>query len=51
MDPSILDKFEMSEDIRTAILKAVELRLTPQPVKIRSDFEVIRNLIGMNRMP
>ncbi|KAJ1486605.1 eukaryotic translation initiation factor 2 alpha subunit-domain-containing protein [Baffinella frigidus] len=40
VDPSILDKFDLSPDIKTAILKSVELRLTPQPVKIRSDFEV-----------
>mmetsp|Transcript_44366 Transcript_44366/g.90531 ORF Transcript_44366/g.90531 Transcript_44366/m.90531 type:complete len:436 (+) Transcript_44366:148-1455(+) len=39
-DPSILDKYCLSEDVRVALIKNVELRLTPQPVKVRSDFEV-----------
>jgi translation initiation factor 2 subunit 1 len=40
VDPSILDKYMLPQDIKAALLKNVELRLTPQPVKIRSDFEV-----------
>mmetsp|Transcript_29240 Transcript_29240/g.69436 ORF Transcript_29240/g.69436 Transcript_29240/m.69436 type:complete len:434 (+) Transcript_29240:144-1445(+) len=39
-DHSILDRFHLSEDLRLALIKNVELRLTPQPVKVRSDFEV-----------
>eukprot|EP00960_Hanusia_phi_P030649 748758-Hanusia_phi.AAC.2 len=39
-DPTILDKYYMSEDVKKALLRNVEMRLTPQPVKVRSDFEV-----------
>ncbi|EKX53378.1 translation initiation factor 2, alpha subunit [Guillardia theta CCMP2712] len=39
-DPTILDKYCMSEDVKKALLRNVEMRLTPQPVKVRSDFEV-----------
>eukprot|EP00287_Rhodomonas_sp_CCMP768_P008180 CAMPEP_0196738580 /NCGR_PEP_ID=MMETSP1091-20130531/15883_1 /TAXON_ID=302021 /ORGANISM="Rhodomonas sp., Strain CCMP768" /LENGTH=433 /DNA_ID=CAMNT_0042082551 /DNA_START=106 /DNA_END=1410 /DNA_ORIENTATION=+ len=39
-DHSILDRFHLSNDLRSALIKNVELRLTPQPVKVRSDFEV-----------
>lgn len=40
VDTSILDKYTMSEDVKEALIKNVALRLTPQPVKVRSDFEV-----------
>jgi translation initiation factor 2 subunit 1 len=39
-DGSILDKYTMSEDVKEALKKNVAMRLTPQPVKVRSDFEV-----------
>mmetsp|Transcript_45259 Transcript_45259/g.66387 ORF Transcript_45259/g.66387 Transcript_45259/m.66387 type:complete len:454 (+) Transcript_45259:115-1476(+) len=40
IDGSILDKYTMSEDVKEALKKNVAMRLTPQPVKVRSDFEV-----------
>eukprot|EP00285_Hemiselmis_virescens_P012506 CAMPEP_0173387392 /NCGR_PEP_ID=MMETSP1356-20130122/9897_1 /TAXON_ID=77927 ORGANISM="Hemiselmis virescens, Strain PCC157" /NCGR_SAMPLE_ID=MMETSP1356 /ASSEMBLY_ACC=CAM_ASM_000847 /LENGTH=434 /DNA_ID=CAMNT_0014343991 /DNA_START=98 /DNA_END=1402 /DNA_ORIENTATION=- len=39
-EPKLLDKFQIPADIKTALLKNIEMRLTPQPVKVRSDFEV-----------
>mmetsp|Transcript_28653 Transcript_28653/g.66992 ORF Transcript_28653/g.66992 Transcript_28653/m.66992 type:complete len:433 (+) Transcript_28653:107-1405(+) len=39
-EPTILDKYQIPADIKTALLKNIEMRLTPQPVKVRSDFEV-----------
>jgi translation initiation factor 2 subunit 1 len=39
-EPKILDKYQIPEDIKRALLKNIEMRLTPQPVKVRTDFEV-----------
>lgn len=39
-EPSLLDKYDLSDDVKKAVLKNIELRLTPQPVKVRTDFEV-----------
>jgi len=39
-DGTILDKYTMSEDVKDALKKNIAMRLTPQPVKVRSDFEV-----------
>jgi len=39
-EPTILDKYQIPEDIKRALLKNIEMRLTPQPVKVRTDFEV-----------
>mmetsp|Transcript_12923 Transcript_12923/g.31712 ORF Transcript_12923/g.31712 Transcript_12923/m.31712 type:complete len:434 (-) Transcript_12923:117-1418(-) len=39
-NPKILDKYDLSGDVKDALIKNVEMRLTPQPVKVRSDFEV-----------
>jgi len=39
-EPKLLDKYDLSEDVRAAVLSNIELRLTPQPVKVRADFEV-----------
>ena len=37
-DPTILDKYCMSEDVKKALLRNVEMRLTPQPVKVARFF-------------
>jgi translation initiation factor 2 subunit 1 len=39
-DGTILDKYDIESDVKEALKKNVALRLTPQPVKVRSDFEV-----------
>lgn len=33
-EPKILDKYQIPHDIKTALLKNIEMRLTPQPVKV-----------------
>eukprot|EP00478_Filoreta_tenera_P001123 GABV01001133.1.p1 GENE.GABV01001133.1~~GABV01001133.1.p1 ORF type:complete len:318 (-),score=138.90 GABV01001133.1:18-902(-) len=37
---SLLETFEIPEDVRAELFKTIERRLTPQPVKIRSDIEL-----------
>lgn len=39
-DSSILDPFNLKPELKDSIIKNIQRRLTPQPVKIRADIEV-----------
>jgi len=39
-NPKILDDLQLEQTIRDALIKNIQRRLTPQPVKVRADIEV-----------